>query len=297
MKKRSIVAVAIAALAIAVASSSLFVVEQGQVAVVFALGKVRLVLVQPGLYAKWPAPLENVMRLEKRGLILRSDDAERYTTSAQRELVLGWSLRWHIADPTQFVRSFGGSMSRAESQLHDTVKSALGAQVAAHPLAALLGPGEGAVRNAVLERVAAAVHDRGIALDGFELSRVDLAADQTQAVYARMGAERRDAADQLRAQGKAEAQAIRGRADKQRSDLLAQAYARAQRIEGEGDAKAAAVDAASFGQDPGFAAFYRSMAAYRATFNQRSDLLVLDPSSAFLRYMRDPDAKKPSASH
>jgi membrane protease subunit HflC len=297
MKNRSIVAAAIVALVLAGAASSLFIVDQGQIAVVFALGKVRAVFAQPGLHAKWPAPLENVLRLEKRGLILHSDDAERYTTAAQRELVLGWSLRWHIAHPTQFVRSFGGSMSRAESQLHDTVKSALSAQVAAHPLAALLGHGEDAVRDAVLKRTAAAVRDRGIALDGFELSRVDLAADQTQAVYARMSAERSDAADQLRAQGRAEAQSIRGSADKQRSELLAQAYARAQRIEGEGDAKAAAVDAASFGQDPGFAAFYRSLAAYRATFKQRSDLLVLDPSSAFLRYMRDPDAKTPSVSH
>ena len=297
MKNRSIVAVAIVALALAGAASSLFVVEQGQVAVVFSLGKVRAVFAQPGLHFKWPAPLENVLRLDQRGLILHSDDAERYTTSSQRELVLGWSLRWHIVDPARFVRSFGGSMSRAESQLHDTVKSALSAQVAAHSLAALLGAGEGALRDAVLKRTADALHGRGIALDGFELARVDLAADQTQAVYARMSAERRDAADQLRAQGQAEAQAIRGRADKQRSEPLEQAYAHAQRIEGEGDAKAAAVDAASFGQDPGFAAFYRSLAAYRATFKQRSDLLVLDPSSAFLRFMRDPDAKTPSVSH
>ena len=297
MKHRSIAAVALVALALAAASSSLFVVEQGQIAVVFALGKVRSVLAQPGLYVKWPAPAENVLRLEKRGLILRSDDAERYTTAAQRELVLGWSLRWHIADPAQFVRSYGGSMSRAESQLHGSVKSALSAQVAAHPLAELLGSAADAVRGAVLERVGAEVRGRGIELDGFALSRIDLAADQTQAVYARMSNERREAAARVLAQGRAEADAIRGRADKQRSELLAQAYAHAQRIEGEGDAKAAAIDAASFGQDPDFAAFYRSLAAYRATFKQRSDLLVLDPSSAFLRYMRNPDAKAPSASH
>ncbi len=297
MKNRTIVIAAVVALALAAAASSLFVLEQGQIAVVFALGKVRAVLAQPGLYFKWPAPLENVMRLEQRGLILRSDDAERYSTGAQRELVLGWSLRWHITDPTRFVRSFGGSMSRAESQLHGTVKSALSAQVAAHPVTALLGSGGDVLRSAVLARVSAAEHDRGIALDGFELTRIDLAADQTQAVFARMSAERREAADQLRAQGRADADAIRAHADQQRSALLAQAYAHAQRIEGEGDAKAAAIDAAAYGQDPDFAAFYRSMAAYRATFNQRSDLLVLDPSSAFLRYMRDPDAKKSSASH
>ncbi len=274
--------------ALGLAASSLFIVHQGQDAVVFSLGKVRAVLRQPGLYLKWPTPVDNVLLLDSRGLLLRSNDAERYATRSERELVVGWTLRWHIADPAAFVRTFGGSMSRAESQLHDAVRSALGAQIGAHTLADLIGNGSTAIDSAVQQRVAGTLRASGVTLDGFSLSRVDLGADLTKAVYARMRAEQIGVASRLRAEGAAQAEDIRAKADRQRTELLAKAYAQAQRIEGEGDAKAASIDAAAYGQDPGFAAFYRSLAAYRASFSQPDDLLVLDASNAFLRYLRDP---------
>ncbi len=276
------------AVALGLAASSMFIVHQGQDAVVFSLGKVRSVLREPGLYLKWPTPVDNVLILDRRGLLLRSNDAEHYATHAQRELIVAWTLRWHITDPAAFVRTFGGSMSRAESQLHDAVQAALGAQIGAHSLAALLGKDNAAIDAAVQQRVAETLRASGVSLDGFGLSRVDLGADLTKAVYARMSAERRAVASRVRAQGSAEAEDIRAKADRQRTELLAKADAQAQRIEGEGDAKAAAIDAAAYGQDPQFASFYRSLAVYRASFNQPDDLLVLDGSSAFLRDLRDP---------
>jgi membrane protease subunit HflC len=127
----------------------------------------------------------------------------------------------------------------------------------------------------------------GIDIVDVRVKRVDFVADITDAVYRRMESERKQVANELRAQGNAEAEQIRADADRQREIILAEAYRDAQNVRGQGDARAAAIYASAFNQNPEFFAFYRSMEAYRATFRGRNDLMLLDANSDFLRYFRD----------
>jgi membrane protease subunit HflC len=131
----------------------------------------------------------------------------------------------------------------------------------------------------------------GVQIIDVRLKRVDLPQEVSESVYRRMEAERKRVANELRSTGSADAERIRADADKQREVILAEAYRDAQRIKGDGDAKASATYAQAFQQSPEFYSFYRSMEAYRSSFRSKSDIMVVDPSSDFFRYLKDPTGK------
>jgi membrane protease subunit HflC len=151
------------------------------------------------------------------------------------------------------------------------------------------------VMNRVREKVDQDLKRIGVEIVDVRLKRVDLPQDVSESVYRRMEAERKRIANELRSTGAAEAEKIRADADRQREVLLAEAYRDAQRIRGDGDAKSAAIYAAAFNQNPEFYSFYRSMEAYRSTFRGRNDLMLIEPSSDFLRYFRDSLGRNPPA--
>jgi modulator of FtsH protease HflC len=229
-------------------SSALYKVDMRENAIVFQLGEVKEVVTKPGLHFKWPL-LQNVRHFDMR--ILTFDDAEpqRFLTKGNRPVLVDSFVKWHISDVRQYYVSVQGDEFRAQTRIKQTVS--------------------------------------GVLRDEFGLKRVDLPQDVSESVYRRMEAERKRIANDLRAQGAAEAERIRADADRQREVLLAEAYRDAQRVRGEGDAKSAAIYAAAFNQNPEFFAFYRSMEAYRNTFRGRNDLMVLEPNSDFMRYFRD----------
>jgi membrane protease subunit HflC len=132
----------------------------------------------------------------------------------------------------------------------------------------------------------------GVEVLDVRLKRVDLPQEVSQAVYRRMEAERKRVANELRSQGSAEAEKIRADAERQREVIVAEAYRDAQRIKGQGDAKASATYAQAFQQNPEFYAFYRSLEAYRQSLKNKSDVLVLDPSSDFFKYLKSPSGKR-----
>ena len=276
------------AIAAAFAASCLFVVDQRDSVVLFSMGKIEDVVSTPGIHVKWPAPFENVLPVDMRTRNLDSVGATRFSSADPQGVMLAWSLQWRVRDAALFVRRFGGVEGRARDRLQSAVRGALAGPVATMHLAQLLGAdGDKAteqVRKALMTSLAAS----GIEPLQLQLTRVVYAPNTAQSVYARMDAQQRNAAATLRAQAKAEADTIRAEGDKQRADILATAYRKSQSIMGDGDAKAAASYAASFGQDPKFAAFFRSLQAYRATFSKRSDVMVFDTSSDFFRYMRNP---------
>jgi modulator of FtsH protease HflC len=135
----------------------------------------------------------------------------------------------------------------------------------------------------------------GIEIVDVRIKRVDFVAAISDAVYRRMQSERQQVANELRSTGAADAEKIRADADRQRSVIVAEAYRDAQKVKGEGDAKASALYADAFGRDPQFAQFYRSLEAYRASFRNKSDIMVLDPSSDFFRTMRGGGTDAPAA--
>ncbi|MGC9163016.1 MAG: protease modulator HflC [Thiomonas sp.] len=282
--------------ALMVLSSSLFVVDQRQFAAVFGLGEIKRVISTPGLYFKLPAPFENVVFLDKRILTLQSPDIDRFITAEKKNVVVDWYLKWRIINPTEFIRSYGGDQRRAGDRLAQIVKAALNEQITKRTVRQVLASQRDQVMRDVQVGIAKDIAGTGIQIVDMRLTRVDFVASITQSVYRRMEAERQRVANELRATGYAEAEKIRAEADKQREIVISQAYSKAQTIKGQGDAEASAIYAKSFGKNPQFAEFYRSLEAYRASFNNKSDLLVLDPNSQFFQYFRSPGgtAAKPA---
>ncbi len=287
----ALVAVLVAIVAL---SSSLFVVDQRQFAAVFGLGEIKRVISQPGLYFKVPAPFENVVFLDKRILTLQSPDIDRFITAEKKNVVVDWYLKWRITNPTEFIRSYGGDQRRAGDRLTQIVKAALNEQITKRTVRQVLSSQRDQVMRDVQAGISKDIAGTGIRIVDMRLTRVDFVASITQSVYRRMEAERQRVANELRSTGYAEAEKIRAEADKQREIVISQAYSKAQTVKGQGDAEASAIYAKSFGQNPAFAEFYRSLEAYRASFNSKSDVLVLDPSSQFFQYFRNPGGGKAS---
>ncbi len=273
-------------LVIILAASTLFVVDQRQFAVVYALGEIKEVVSEPGLKAKLPAPLQNVVFLDRRVQTLDSPESRPIFTAEKKSLVIDWLVKWRITDPKQFIRNNGVDIRNLENKLAPVVQAALNEEVTKRTVGAVLSAEREKVMQGVVKRLADEARSFGIAVVDVRIKRVDFSAQITDSVYRRMESERKRVANELRSTGAAEGEKIRADADRQREIIVAEAYRDAQKIKGEGDAKASALYAESFGRDPQFAQFYRSLEAYRATFRSKSDVMVMDPSSDFFRAMR-----------
>jgi membrane protease subunit HflC len=287
--------IASALLVVLVASSMLFIVDQRQVAVVYALGEIKEVITEPGLKAKLPPPFQNVVFLDKRVQTLDSAETRPIFTAEKKSLVIDWLVKWRIAEPRQFIRNNGVDLRNLENRLSPVVQAAFNEEVTKRTVSGLLAGEREKVMNDVRGRLLDEAKSFGIEIVDVRIKRVDFVADITDAVYRRMQSERQQVANELRSTGGAEAEKIRADADRQREVIIAEAYRDAQKIKGEGDAKASALYADAFGRDPQFAQFYRSLEAYRASFRNKSDVMVLDPSSDFFRAMRGTGAAAPAA--
>ena len=279
-----IVAGALAALM--VAASTLFVVDQRVVAVVYALGEIKEVITEPGLKFKLPPPFQNVVFLDKRIQTLDSPETRPIFTAEKKSLVIDWLVKWRITEPRQFIRNNGTDMRNLETRLSPVVHAAFNEEVTKRTVGGVLSLERDKVMQDVRARLEDDAKSFGIEILDVRIKRVDFVADITDSVYRRMESERKQVANELRSQGAAEGEKIRADADRQREVIIAEAYRDAQKIKGEGDAKSSALYAEAFGRDPQFAQFYRSLEAYRSTFRSKQDVMVLDPDSEFFRAMR-----------
>jgi len=275
--------VATVLLALALLSSMLFVVDQRQFGVVYALGQIKNVITEPGLNFKLPPPFQNVSYLDKRLLTLDSVDAEPMLTAEKQRVVIDWYVRWRITDPLQYIRNVGLDERAGANQLNRVVRNAFQEEINRQTVKDLLSNKReqlmADVKREVLQVVKGA-KPWGVDVVDVRITRVDYVDAITESVYRRMEAERKRVANELRSTGAAEGEKIRADADRQREVTVANAYREAQKIKGEGDAQAAAVYAEAFGRDPQFAQFYRSLDAYKSSFNKKSDVVVLDPSAS-----------------
>ena len=275
-----------------VAFSMMFVVDQRQVGVVYALGEIKEVITEPGLKFKLPPPLQNVVFLDKRIQTLDSPDTRPIFTAEKKSLLIDWMVKWRITDPRQFIRNNGADLRNLETRLAPVVQAAFNEEVTRRNVSGVLAADRERVMSGVRDRLADEAKAFGIEIIDVRVKRVDFVADITDAVYRRMESERKRVANELRSTGSAEAEKIRADADRQREVILAEAYRDAQKIKGEGDAKASVLYADAFGRDPQFAQFYRSLEAYRASFRSKSDVIVVDPQSEFFKAMRGAPAGK-----
>jgi len=278
-----------------VASSTLFVVDQRQVGVIYALGEIKEVITEPGLKWKLPPPFQNVVFLDKRVQTLDSPETRPIFTAEKKSLVIDWLVKWRISEPRQFIRNNGVDFRNLESRLSPVVQAAFNEEVTKRDVRSVLSGEREKVMNDVRSRLADEAKSFGIEIIDVRIKRVDFVADITDSVYRRMESERKQVANELRSQGAAEGEKIRADADRQREVIIAEAYRDAQKIKGEGDAKASALYAESFGRDPQFAHFYRSLEAYRASFRSKSDLMVVEPGNDFFRAMRGQGGSSPAA--
>jgi membrane protease subunit HflC len=275
---------------LALFSSMIFVVDQRQFGVVYALGQIKEVITEPGLNIKLPPPLQNVTYIDKRLLTLDSPDTEPMLTAEKQRVVIDWFVRWRITDPMAYIRNVGLDEKSGANQLNRVVRNAFQEEINKRTVKELLSLQREAlmadVKREVLEKVRG---DKpwGVDVVDVRITRADYVDAITESVYRRMEAERKRVANELRSTGGAEGEKIRADADRQREVTIANAYREAQKIKGAGDAQAARIYAEAFGKDPQFAQFYRSLDAYKATFAKKSDVMVLDPgSSEFFRNMR-----------
>jgi membrane protease subunit HflC len=274
---------------LALMSSMLFVVDQRQFGVVYALGQIKDVITEPGLNFKLPPPFQNVSYLDKRLLTLDSTDAEPMLTAEKQRVVIDWYVRWRITAPSEYIRNVGLDENAGANQLNRVVRNAFQEEVNKHTVKDLLSLKREVLMADVKREVLEAVRGAkpwGVDVVDVRITRVDYVEAITESVYRRMEAERKRVANELRSTGAAEGEKIRADADKQREVTIANAYRDAQKIKGEGDAEASRLYAESFGKDASFAQFYRSLDAYKSSFNKKSDVMVLDPSSDFFKAMR-----------
>ncbi|GHT93973.1 protein HflC [Betaproteobacteria bacterium] len=286
MRDKLSLMVAVLVIVVAVLSMTMFTVSQRQFAIVFQLGEVKEVIMEPGLNFKLPL-IQNVRYLERRILTMDTSAAsERFLTSEKQNVIVDYFVKWRIIDPRLYYESVAGEESRAVVRLNQAVNAGLREEFGKRTIHEVVS-GE---RNMIMEQMSArADHDLrsiGVQIVDVRLKRVELPPTVSSSVYSRMEAERKRVANERRSQGEAEAETIRADADRQRDVIVAEAYGDSQRIMGEGEAKAAAIYSAMYGRDPEFYAFYRSLEAYRESFGGKEDVMVVDPSSEFFKYLK-----------
>jgi membrane protease subunit HflC len=267
-------------------SSTIFIVDQRQYAAVFAFGELKRVVEEPGLQFKLPPPFQSVQFFERRILTIDTPDAERFITAEKKNLLVDSFVKWRIVEPRKFFISFRGDERMAQDRLNQLVKSALNEEFTKRTVRELISEQREQVMQNIRKKVAEEAADIGIEIVDVRLKRIDLLAEISESVFRRMEAERKRVANELRSTGSAESEKIRADAERQRDIILSRAYRDAQKIKGQGDARATALYGEAFNRDPQFAQFYRSLEAYRSSFKTKQDLMVMDPSSEFLKFMK-----------
>lgn len=264
--------------------SSLYIVSQTEKAVLLQFGRIVEANVQPGLHFKIPY-VNQVRKFDARLLTLDSP-TQRFLTLEKKAVMVDAYAKWRVADAERFYTATSGMKQIADERLSRRLEAGLRDQFGKRTLHEVVS-GE---RDALMADITAALNrmaskELGIEVVDVRVKAIDLPKEVNRSVFERMSTEREREAREHRAKGSELAEGIRADADRQRRVLLAEAYREAEETRGDGDARAAAIYAKAFGQDQEFYSFYRSLQAYRESFANKSDVMVLDPNSDFFRYL------------
>ncbi|MDC0876697.1 protease modulator HflC [Methylophilaceae bacterium] len=277
-------------LLLVVLSLSTFTVDQREHALVFRLGEIVSVKQEPGLYLKAPL-VDNVKFFDKRILTYDSSNPDRFITSEKKNVLVDSYIKWRIIDPAKYYVSVNGDERQAERRLNQTVNDGLRAEFGKRTILEVISGERSEIMDILRERADRDSRQIGVEILDVRLRRVDLPQEVSESVYQRMDAERKSVANQLRSEGFAESEKIRADAEKQRDIIITGAYKDAQKIKGQGDAKASRIYADAFSKNKEFYDFYRSLEAYRKSFSGKEDIMVLDASSDFFKYLRGSEKK------
>jgi membrane protease subunit HflC len=280
-----------AVVALLVLSMSVYTVDQRKAAIKFQLGEVVSMQTEPGLYFMVPL-LQNVRLYDTRIQTYDTKDAERFLTSENKNVLVDSFVKWRVIDVRQYYVSVRGDPTAAEARISQTVNDALRAEFAKRTVHDVVSGEREKIMDTVADKVDKDVKGIGVEVVDVRLKRVDLVPEISSDVYRRMESERKRVANELRSTGSAEGERIKADADRQKQVIVAEAYRDAQRIKGEGDAQAARIYAEAYGRNAEFYSFYRSLEAYRAALRNKGDVMVLEPSSDFFKYLKSPGRGK-----
>ncbi len=291
MNKPTAAALVATVVALLILSMSVYTVDQRKAAIKFQLGEVVSMQTDPGLYFMVPI-LQNVRLYDTRIQTLDTKDAERFLTSENKNVLVDSFVKWRVTDVRQYYVSVRGDSMAAEARIMQTVNDALRAEFAKRTVHDVVSGEREKIMSTVADKVDKDVKNIGVEVVDVRLKRVDLVPEISSDVFRRMESERKRVANELRSTGSAEGEKIKADADRQKQIIVAEAYRDAQRIKGEGDAQAARIYAEAYGRNAEFYSFYRSLEAYRAALRNKSDVMVLEPSSEFFKYLKNPGRGK-----
>ena len=288
---KSQIVLAIIVVSFLLVSSSLYIVDQRQKAIVFQLGEVIAVKESPGLYFKIPM-VQNVRFFDSRILTMDAEEPDRFITSGKKNVLVDLFVKWRIVDVKQYYISVRGDEALARVRLAQTVNSSLRDEFGNRTVHEVVSGQRDKIMEIMRKKADADARNIGVEVVDVRLKRVDLPKEVSESVYRRMEAERKRVANELRSTGFADSEKIRSNADRQREVILAKAYRDAQKTKGEGDAKATRIYAEAFQKNPEFYSFYRSLEAYKQSFQNKSDMMVLEPNSEFFKYLKNPGGSR-----
>jgi membrane protease subunit HflC len=267
-----------------VGSMSFFTVNEREKAIMFKFGEIVSSDFGPGLHWKVPF-VNNVKKFDSRIQTMDSEP-ERYLTDEKKNLIVDAFVKWRIEDVAKYYTATGGDVLTANVRLSQFIKDNLRGEFGKRTIVEVVSGERSEIMDILTVTANKRAKEFGIDIVDVRIKRIDLDKNISESVYSRMEAERERVAKELRAEGERVAETIRARADKERTVILAEAYRKAEQIRGEGDKTAANVYATAYNQDKDFYALYRSLNAYRTTFADKGDILVMEPTSEFFKYFK-----------
>lgn len=268
-----------------IATSCIFTVTETEKAVKFEFGKIIKSDYTPGLYFKWPFMVNKVKKFDNRIQTMDSKP-ERFLTSEKKNVIVDYFVKWRIGDVTKFYTVVSGNINQANLRLDQIIKDAYRAEFSKRDIKQLVSTDRSAIREILIESSSTIAASLGMKIVDVQVKRIDLPNEVSSSVYRRMEAERERVAREFRSQGSEAAERIRANADRQRTVTLANAYRDAETLRGEGDGKSADIYANAYGKDIEFFRFYRSLNAYKKTFSNAGDMIVIEPDSDFFKYFK-----------
>ena len=275
---------------ILVGMSALFVVDERQVAIKFRLGEIVDSNFEPGLHLKAPWPIMNVRKFDKRILTLDTRP-ERFLTGEKKNVSVDFFVKWRIRDPASYYTSFMGDERQAGLRLLQIVNNGLQLEFDQRTIKQVVSDDRSVMMTDLTTKANAETAPFGVEVVDVRIKRIELPAEVSNSVYARMRAERERIAKEHRAQGQEAAKGIQAIADRERTVILAESRRDAEILHGEGDARATEIYADAYGKNQEYYEFYRSMTAYREALANSQDVLVLEPDSEFFKYFSDYSVK------
>lgn len=279
-----------AGLLLLVALSSIFVVDEREVAIRFQLGEVVRSDYAPGLHWKAPWPLNNVRKFDKRVLTLDTRP-ERFMTREKKNVSVNFFIKWRIMDPATYYTSFMGDERQASLRLMQIIKNGLQLEFDQRTITQVVSGERSKMMANLTSYGNTGVSQFGIDIIDVRIKQIELPEDVRNSVFERMNSERERIAKEHRAQGEEAAKGIRAIAEKERTVILAEAARDAEVTRGEGDARATEIYGKAYGKNAEFYEFYRSMNAYRSALSSQQDILVLEPDSEFFQYFGNATGK------